>query len=268
MEAHKFLKKPLASCKNCHGGIFAEMQGGEGKKPDVHWEKKRMNCLDCHNGKELHGDGKYYSNSKAYPLSPSCMQCHREELEEGEFHQIHNDKLSCYVCHAQPIESCYNCHAVEKDGSIKYEVERSFTALKIGKNYMKNSHQPFEYVLMVHVPSSPQTFKDFCKTEPVNFYSLPTWKIARPHNIRTHTRQTGDCANCHNNPSLFVTELDLEDYEREANASVVIDLKEIRRFPNEGMIKVFSKYIIPLFSFLLLLHLITRILFPYKRRES
>ena len=269
LAAHKFLDKPPAeSCKNCHSGIFDKMQGKGGKEPDVHWEKEKMQCLNCHTGKEFHGNGKYYPNSKVYPLSPSCQQCHEEELKKGEFHQIHSQKLSCYVCHAQPVESCYNCHAVEKDGSIKYEVERSFTALKIGKNYMRSSHQPFEYVLMAHVPSSPQTFQDFCNAEAAAFNSLPTWKIARTHNIRTHTFQTADCASCHNNPSLFVTEADLEDYERKANAAVVVDLKEIPRFPNRGMVKVFSKYIIPIFSFLLLLHLIVRILFPYKRRDS
>ncbi len=260
LASHKFLKTPPAeSCRACHSGIFEQMQGKGKQLPDVHWEKKRMGCLDCHSGREMHGDGNIYSNSKLSP-SPTCRGCHLEAEESNVYHQVHFRRLACQVCHAQAVERCYSCH---KEGET-FRVERRVRGIKIGKNYIPG--RSCKYILVAHVPVSPQTFRDMCGAEPAAFSSMPTWKIALPHSIRARTERAATCGACHNNPSLFLTRNDLEDYEREANSAVLVDLEEIPRFYGKRTARLFTKYIIPPFLALLLLHAAARIATSLRRK--
>jgi thiosulfate/3-mercaptopyruvate sulfurtransferase len=43
-----------------------------------------------------------------------------------------------------------------------------------------------------------------------------------PHTIQRITPQNKSCNNCHGNASLFLQETDVSDWEREANARVVV----------------------------------------------
>ncbi len=261
LASHKFLKTPPAeSCRACHSGIFDQMQGKAGQLPDVHWEKKSMGCLDCHSGKEMHGDGKVYPDTKVSP-SPRCQECHLEVEEENVYHQIHYQRLACQVCHAQPVKSCYNCH---REGE-SFRVEKEIKGVKIAKNYITS--RPCKYILVAHVPVSPQTFKDMCDAEPASFSSLPTWKIALPHNIRPETKRTKTCGACHNNPSLFLTEADLEDYEKGANSSLLVDINEIPRFYGKRISAFFTRYVLPPFFLLLLLHAAARVATSLRRKR-
>jgi len=54
-----------------------------------------------------------------------------------------------------------------------------------------------------------------------NFDTLPTWKLATPHNIRLKTTQNASCNACHGNESLFLLEKDVEDNEKGAKQECV-----------------------------------------------
>jgi thiosulfate/3-mercaptopyruvate sulfurtransferase len=56
----------------------------------------------------------------------------------------------------------------------------------------------------------------------VNQPGRRTWKRASPHNIQRRTWQAATCNNCHGNRALFLAAGDVQDYERQANAKVVV----------------------------------------------
>jgi len=80
-----------------------------------------------------------------------------------------------------------------------------------------------------HIPVDRGTFDYYVKDGLSNFDTLPTWKLATPHNIRRKTSQNSHCNACHGNESLFLLEKDVEDKEKEANRGVVVPANLIPR---------------------------------------
>jgi hypothetical protein len=109
--------KTEAACTRCHP--VPE------DTPDVHF-KMGMKCMDCHSGREIHGDGVVYDTY----LQPGffdtrCEDCHTN-IPLTSVHAIHGGKLDCRVCHASQITTCFNCHidtrlATGKDSQIPVE---------------------------------------------------------------------------------------------------------------------------------------------------
>ena len=90
---------------------------------------------------------------------------------------------------------------------------------------------PWDYVLLRHIPISPETFKEYDITLH-DYTSMPTWKYTSPHNIRRNTPQNASCDSCHGNANLFLTEFYINmrivealayPQELEANQSVIMD---------------------------------------------
>jgi len=237
LDGHLFQKKPPMQevCTACHGARVGKEYFGENKGalPDVHHEKY-MKCDKCHTGDEMHGNGKEYVNRYEVENGPKCVDCHKDifkrEAENVITHRVHRDKASCHVCHAQPYKNCSACHVgKDKNGLPFYQSKASWLDFKIGLNPLKSEKRPESFVTLRHIPVDRGTFDFYVKEALSNFDSLPTWKLATPHNIRRKTQQNSSCNACHGNESLFLLEKDVEDKEKKANKDVIVPANLIPR---------------------------------------
>ena len=232
LNGHIFEKTPpmTRTCTACHGSrVGAEYLGQhEGIPGDVHFREARMNCVSCHAGSELHGSpapsdtGRYDG-----PATPLCTDCHAQVGASGDpiqQHVLHNDKLSCQVCHSVEYTSCDGCHVSisEKSGKPIYKTEGDYLTFFIGLNPRQDETRPYEYVPLRHVPVDPQSFAAYGEDLLPNFNSLPTWAYATPHNIQRKTPQNQACTNCHGNSALFLTADKVKPEELEANQPVIV----------------------------------------------
>ena len=97
-------------CLNCHKREKALMKiDRDANQVDVH-VSRQMQCVNCHDAKDVHGDGKEY-NSMKQPgaIDTKCEQCH-PSVPGSTSHTIHGDKLECKACHVRHVVSCQNCH--------------------------------------------------------------------------------------------------------------------------------------------------------------
>jgi hypothetical protein len=66
--------------------------------------------MDCHNVREIHGDGVAYDTyMKPGVLETRCENCHKE-LSKIASHTVHGGKLACGACHIKELPTCFNCH--------------------------------------------------------------------------------------------------------------------------------------------------------------
>jgi hypothetical protein len=63
-------------------------------------------------------------------------------------HTLHQDKLSCQVCHSVEYTSCDGCHVAisEQTGNPFYKTEGDYLTFFIGKNPRQDEYRPYEYV--------------------------------------------------------------------------------------------------------------------------
>ncbi len=217
------------TCLACHSArVGAEYMGKhEGIPASVHWEKAGMPCFKCHPVEDFHGDGTRYAHRYDGKPSPSCLDCH-PDVEGGKdgvtHHTIHDKKVDCYVCHvAGPYKSCFNCHVTLKDGKPSFKTDKSQMTFKIGRNPNPTDDRPYEYVLLRHIPTVPDTFAIYGDNLLPNYNNVPTWKYATPHSIVRNAPQTKECNSCHGNKELFLTADDVAPEELEANKDVIVE---------------------------------------------
>lgn len=235
LDGHFFQRRPPmeATCLACHGSRIGDEYFGNNKgvSGDIHFTKKRMHCVSCHVGDEMHGEAETVFGRYAVKNGPRCANCHPDAISDKSkitAHKIHKNRVSCYVCHAQPYKNCYSCHVGrDSKGLAYYQVESSKLAFKIGLNPPKDTAHPYTYVTVRHIPSSPELFAFYLPRAMENFDSIPTWKMATPHNIQRKTSQNQSCNACHGNPSLFLTLSEIEEAEKKANESVAVPLNLI-----------------------------------------
>ena len=203
---HVFKKTPnvMFNCVACHGSRIGEEFRGqhEGLDADVHY-LKQMNCFDCHDSAELHGDGSTPKHRYAVPGAPTCLECHKKVATEGGNmqHTMHAEKVSCQVCHSQPYKNCYGCHVGKEKRGLKFPSRLDF---RIGRNPLQSPERPWKWVVLRHVPILPDSFDEWDVQLP-SFASATTWRYATPHNIQRKTPQNADCKACHEDPSLWLT---------------------------------------------------------------
>jgi thiosulfate/3-mercaptopyruvate sulfurtransferase len=228
---HKFKKVASISdtCLACHGGrIGPEYQGKlEGVEGDVHWLKGGMPCIACHDVADYHGDGTEYAHRYDGEPMPACLDCHPDVAGGADGvtqHSLHEDRVSCQVCHsAGPYKSCYNCHVGKDEQGLLYrQLDPSELTFKIGLNPRKSDTRPWDYVLLRHIPVTRDTFGYYGEDLLPDFDNEPTWKYTTPHNIQRITPQNESCNNCHGVDSLFLTEQDVAAEELDANQSVIV----------------------------------------------
>jgi len=231
---HTFLASPsqTENCTACHGSrVGDEFRGrNEGIAADTH-RRRGMNCMDCHDGMELHGDGTTPEDRYANDAGPQCTACHEDaDSPDAElaYHATHGGKVACQVCHSVSYRNCYSCHVQIEAQALRFPSEMDF---RIGRNVEPTQRRPYGYVVVRHVPVAPDTFEPW-GLELADYDAVPTWRLATPHNIQKNTPQTESCDNCHGNLDLFLTTGYLEglvergvmtEEELEANVAVVVD---------------------------------------------
>lgn len=230
LESHLFQRRPPMHtvCTACHGSRIEKEYMGKNKgiPPDVH-KKKYFKCSKCHTADEMHGDGKDYANRYEVENAPKCLDCHETiyaaDGENNEQHQQHKDRVSCQVCHAMPYKNCTSCHfGRDKQGLKYFKTEASTMDFKIGLNPLQSQRRPEKYVTLRHVPVDRDSFKFYVENGLTNFDSLPTWKMATPHNIQRKTPQNASCNACHGKASLFLLEKDVVPEYLNANRTVIV----------------------------------------------
>jgi len=230
ISGHNFNRTPdqTNQCTACHGSRVGNEFTGKTGEGDAHYTKHDMDCMACHTQKDLHGDGKsdHYDRYDVEGLS-NCKDCHAQD-DSIEQHAIHGDKVSCYVCHAQPYANCYGCHVgLDDKGLAFFQNPDEEELFRIGRNPQPNAKRPAEWILLRRTPSVPTSFDFYGKQLLSNFDQLNNWKYASPHNIQKKTTQNRECNNCHGNEELFLTEGKVKAEFRKANAKVIVPEKLI-----------------------------------------
>ncbi len=97
-------------CLKCHAREAAVMKADKAQNhEDVHFSKG-MQCMNCHSGSDVHGDGtEYVSMKQPGVISPKCESCH-QKVAQTLSHTVHAGKLDCKACHVRQVVSCTNCH--------------------------------------------------------------------------------------------------------------------------------------------------------------
>jgi 3-mercaptopyruvate sulfurtransferase SseA len=228
VKGHLFQKRSdsINQCTACHGSRVGFEFYGQRGQGDVHAAKSAMDCVVCHQAKEMHAAAPKDLNGR-YHLKEMvrCTDCHKD-LQYGSVrdHVIHIGKVQCQVCHSQTYVNCYSCHVgKDSEGIAFFQNRREVETFKIGLNYdRKAPGAGYRYMLVRHVPSDPMMFDFYGKDGFTNFGNVPTWKRASPHNIQRRTWQAANCNHCHGNRALFLSSSDLLDYEKQANKNVVV----------------------------------------------
>ena len=247
VEGHVIMKTPSMSqnCVACHGSrVGNEYLGKHEDIPgDAHFRIERMNCMSCHSEAQMHGTDAACTqchsetdgfekltklNRYAGEQSPSCESCHPEMgawNDTNQNHIIHKDKLACQVCHSVSYTSCDSCHVAisDKTGNPFYETEGDYLSFFIGKNPSPNFHRPYEYVVVRHVPTDPDSYSFYGDNLLPDFNAKPTWVYATPHNIQKETPQNKTCNACHGNADIFLTKGNVNPEEVNANKDVIVD---------------------------------------------
>ncbi len=233
-QGHVFTRSPSQTnqCTACHGSrVGDEFRGrNEGLSADVHY-LSGMNCMDCHTGMELHGDGTTPVDRHANEAGPRCVDCHPDAASPESsvaYHQAHAGVVACQVCHSVSYKNCYSCHVELDAQGLRFPSRMDF---RIGRNHLKSEQRPYDYVLVRHIPIAPDTFEPWDLELP-GYADAPTWRYATPHNIQRNTPQTASCGNCHGSLELFLTRDYIDQLieegvmvseEIEANEPVIVD---------------------------------------------
>ena len=231
LDGHNMVKTPpmTRTCTACHGSrVGNEYMGkNEGISGDVHFREARMNCVACHDAANMH-DSEGASHRYDGGENPTCTSCHEEVGRTTDTivqHQIHQDKLSCQVCHSVTYTSCDSCHVSisETSGNPIYKTAATYMTFFIGKSTKQTEDRPYEYVPVRHIPVDPDNFAYYGDDLLPNFNLLPTWAYATPHNIQRNTPQNESCNSCHGNEEIFLTADKVKPEELEANIDVIVD---------------------------------------------
>lgn len=228
LSGHKFEKTPpmTRTCIACHGSrVGAEYMGKhEDILADVHFRQARFNCISCHTGENLHASpGETADHRYAGEQMPKCETCHTDLTAQAQ-HVMHQNVLACQVCHSVQYSNCDGCHVAvsETSGIPFFKTEATYLGFYIGLNPRQDEERPYKYVLLRHVPVSPDSYAFYGEDLLPKFNDLPTWTYTTPHNIQRLTPQNQACENCHGNPDLFLTEDKVDPTELEANINVIV----------------------------------------------
>ena len=230
LAGHLFQKKPPmdTTCASCHGGrVHREFTGArDGYPADIHYADEEMTCMDCHTAEEMHADAKGAATRFDLSTRPRCEKCHPDAVSETpktRSHALHKDKVACQVCHALASRHCFNCHVgTDKKGLPYFKCSKTVNLFKVGLNPNPGKDRPHAFVVLRHPPADPGLFDFYVKEGLGDFEKLATWKLSAPHTIQRTTPQNKACNNCHGNASLFLQQKDLADFEKEANARVIV----------------------------------------------
>jgi len=177
-----------------HGKI--PIEGAEVAHPaDIHYEKG-LTCTDCHNVEDMHGTGAAAASTQLEAVTTKCEDCHNSPGKEvkgrpvtqfapdTESHEIHGDKLDCTACHLGWSPRCVDCHLDTREGT---HVEIDDFHLAIGAD---GKIKPF----------MNQTTANTTAYDSATHIGYGAWF---PHTI---TDKAKECADCHENPEVLLSE--------------------------------------------------------------
>ncbi|MEZ5069736.1 MAG: hypothetical protein R2751_01910 [Bacteroidales bacterium] len=233
-KGHNFIETPdwYNVCVSCHVSRGGHAFLGVAAEPDYHRDELDFDCLSCHDGHEVHGDGQPVEQRYAYTELPKCEDCHEGLARENNYHTMHYDDFQCQICHSQEYNTCGACHI--KDGHAEIESHMEF---KIGVNPLPDL-KDYDLALVRRTLAHPDNWVGYGEDLAYeNFDALPTYNYTTPHNILRWTAQTQveggqNCSsNCHIrneggtliNSELYLFESDLYDWDLEATSGVAVD---------------------------------------------
>jgi thiosulfate/3-mercaptopyruvate sulfurtransferase len=208
-------------CEACHEPL---------SNPDLHQEMG-FDCLSCHDGMELHGNGEPVDQRYAYTELPTCEKCHppSDLSSSNSWHRLHFDDFSCNVCHSQTYENCGSCHINGEGARIP-----SYMDYKIAKNPLPDVKEGFELALVRRTTAAPDNWKEYGVEAYENFAAFPTYNYTTPHNLQRWTERTNGTScnsNCHIrmegtdtiNKELYLFTSDLLEWELQATGNITVD---------------------------------------------
>jgi hypothetical protein len=176
-------------CFNCHSRQGAEKQ----MYSDVH-RTAGMECWDCHNSDDMHGDGTEY-NSMLEPkaINADCEDCHTAEtLPDHSAVDPHDGTLHCTACHSQSVISCYNCHFNSQLDHNK----RAFTKIKdfiiLGNREKDGKVGTMSFQSLTYEYPADKAAQD----------AYATWVAIAPYTSHTTTAAGRTCDDCHANENI------------------------------------------------------------------
>jgi thiosulfate/3-mercaptopyruvate sulfurtransferase len=235
---HNFIKRPdmLSTCVTCHTsrGGHAYLGVASGTQPDVHLTTCGYDCVSCHSGAELHGNGQPVDQRYAYSELPKCEKCHPNASESNNYHDMHYFDFNCQVCHSQDYNNCGSCHVHGEGARIP-----SYMDYKIAANPIPDIKQGFNFTLVRRTLAAPDNWEVYGVAQYANFDVLPTYNYTTPHNLlrwtsRTIVEEGQNCwYNCHVrndngtivNTDLYLFQSDLLDWEITATSPITVDGK-------------------------------------------
>jgi len=233
---HNFNKTPdmLNVCITCHTsrGGHAYLGVAPGTKPDVHLKKMGWDCIVCHDGHELHGDGKPVDQRYAYTELPGCEDCHQGlDTIPNHYHSMHMDDFNCQVCHSQKYNNCGSCHIHGEGARVP-----AYMDFKIALNPIPEITGGHKFAVVRRTLAAPDNWKEYGVEEYASFDVHPTYNYTSPHNILRWTERTEvpgpDCrTSCHIrqegdsliNKELYLWQSDLLDWEVGATGHMTVD---------------------------------------------
>lgn len=235
-DGHMFNKTPstLNTCIGCHATRVghAFLGTAPGTQPDVHLTKLNYECLNCHSGAEVHGNGQPVDQRYAYSELPECEDCHTGIESANIYHSTHLNTFNCQVCHSQDYNNCGSCH-IHGDGARV----PAYLGFKIAKNPLADIKSKYELSLVRRTLAAPDNWSVYGVDEYANFDVFPTYNYCTPHNIQRWTSRTetdGACSkNCHIrnengtliNKGLYLMMDDLLPWEESATGPITLDGK-------------------------------------------
>lgn len=237
-KGHMFNKTPdmVTGCVVCHSsrGGHAYLGVAAGTQPDAHLTNNGFNCLDCHTGAEIHGDGNPVDQRYAYSKLPKCSDCHTGIASANPYHSVHFNTFNCQVCHSQEYNNCGSCHIHGEGARIP-----SYLDFKIAVNPIPDIKPGYNFTLVRRTLAAPDNWVNYDVPQYANFAAFPTYNFTTPHNLlrwteRTQVGKDKSCSsNCHIrnengvliNRDLYLFEDDLLDWEKTASSSIQVDGK-------------------------------------------
>ena len=236
-DGHNFNKTPDMElvCNECHTrGGNAFLGDTPGTQPDLHLTENGFDCLSCHDGHELHGDGQPVDQRYAYTEKPECENCHSGLETENIYHTKHMGDFSCQVCHSQDYNTCGAWDF--KEGNVDFGPSLDF---KIAVNPIPGL-KDYSFVLVRRTSANPDNWVGYGEDLVYsNFDVLPTYEYTTPHNLQRWTQRTEvpggfSCSyNCHIrnsggeliNSEYYLWADSLETWELEATGPYTVDGK-------------------------------------------
>lgn len=182
-------------CVKCHVSRGGHAFLGSGSDmdstivADYHRSELGYTCLSCHDGMELHGDGKPVEQRYEYSELPTCEGCHDQIhpdlATDNLYHTEHYTDFQCQICHSQDYNSCGICHV--KDGHADIGSHLDF---KIALNPIPELKEG-EFALVRRTLAHPDNWTGYGEDlEYQNFDAFPTFNYTTPHNILERTKRT------------------------------------------------------------------------------